>query len=284
MPRPSAVAALSLEILAVAIQACPLLLPPQQLMLKTSFADNDVWVASVALAEWPAGTVVTVVFSEGDNYQEAHATQAAFAQIQVNKDPVVELQLMARDEAPISSSSSYELVIEGQGGCWGAAPDTKTGAQCEAPVVTCDMAPLPQPPPSPPPLSPPSPIPPVQIGEPRIIKVCDGTVDLEWDPPQYASMGAVARPPVQYKVAVAIMDAAGATGPLDVSHLVRMSSETRATVHNMAPGFKYSISVATRRHARRDQDSWHINAMAEIFMISSMIDPSNLIITKPMSI
>jgi hypothetical protein len=123
----------------------------------------------------------------------------------------------------------------------------------------------------------------VQIGEPRIIKVCDGTVDLEWDPPQYASMGAVARPPVQYKVAVAIMDAAGATGPLDVSHLVRMSSETRATVHNMAPGFKYSISVATRRHARRDQDSWHINAMAEIFMISSMIDPSNLIITPETS-
>ena len=135
-------------LLTAAVHGCPLL-RSTTLALRRSFDDNNQWVATVSLSEWQAGVVVTVAFPEEGHFQDNHVATAAYAEILRDDPPVASLRL--KREAPQKSGSAYTLFIEGSGGCWGAASDTAAANDCEAPLVTCDLAPRPGPPPAAPP-------------------------------------------------------------------------------------------------------------------------------------
>ena len=79
---------LRVALLLAAASACPLLREPK-LSLKTSFPDNEVWVASVQLKEWQAGVLVTVLLPTEDVFHDSHVTQTAFAEIERNEPPIV---------------------------------------------------------------------------------------------------------------------------------------------------------------------------------------------------
>ena len=253
-------------LITTAVRACPLL-RTTTLAFRRSYSDANTWVATVLLSEWQAGVVVTVAFPEEGSFAESHVTKAAYAELVHDDPPIASFRL--QQERPPKSGSGYTLFIEGSGGCWGAANDMAAANDCELPLVTCDLAPRPGPPPNPPPSPPPSPLQPLQVGAPRVVKACGGSVDLAWDPPPFAASSSAAL--LQYKVSA---QQVGAGVP--AKELV-VTGETLSTVGDLSPGAVYSFTVAVRHSAAGGQ--WQGGPPLEMALPSDLVDLSKLAIT-----
>lgn len=268
MARAPAVMALYLAMF-VAVHGCPLL-TSEGLVLKKAFTDVNTWIAEVPLTGWRPGVLVTIIFPNDSTFHDAHATQAAFASIERDSPRVAVLKLLDRP-----SSTSYRLTVEGTGGCWGAAGmSVAESEKCKLPLITCDMAPAPDPPPSAPPSLPPPPIAPTLLAAPRITKACGDTVSLEWDPPAYTMTADATSDPLEYEV--------NALAPGRLQPIMVAASEPHAHVRGLSPGISYSFAVGARRTGRSEM--WKMSPWVQVQIPSDTIDAHSLAIVPSASI
>ena len=266
---PPVVMALCLATL-IAVHGCPIL-TAEHLQLKKEFPDSDTWIAEVALSDWHVGVAMTIIFTEDDTFHDVHITQAAFASIERDTHPVSVVKLLEHPHA-----TSYKFIVEGTGGCWGAAGTAASGVtatECRAPLVTCDMAPLPDPPPSAPPMPPPLPVAPTNVAELRITKACGDAVTLEWDPPEYATSADAASYPVEYMV--------NAMQEGQLQPKVVNTNEPHTIMKGLTPGTSYNFAVSARRTGH--SDAWHMSHWVRLKMPSFSIDARSLAVTPSAS-
>lgn len=280
---------LLLALLCAMVRTCPIL-RSSDLKLKTSYPDTEVWLATVELTQWQTGVVITIVFPQDDIFHDAHVTQAAWGEIDRDTPPVAALRLLDAEENRIHRNEKtgfYELIVEGTGGCFGAAGSEETGldaATCDKPTVSCDLAPFPDPPPAAPPMMPPPPLPPTLAGTPRLTHACGDTVEVQWDPPPFAISTLGAAYPMEYKVHTKLVEGSSRSEAITNSDVQSeippvLTTNTHASVMSLAPGQTYIITIASRLTATGREEPWQVGPQVTVSVPTDAIDPAALVIT-----